>query len=347
MSSVAPSGLLMEQAPPGLRPERLVTLMRRAVSTMSLDLEGATVLTEAATGAYAVTPVLAALGGAAKVNAVTRPTRFGSVDDVLRETRTLAASLGIGHRIVIHERITPNIVEAADIVTNSGHVRPIDADMIASMRPSCVVPLMFESWEVDLGRSDVDLGALRAKRIRYAGTNERHPAIDVFSYLGPMLVKLLHDASIAVYDSRILLICDNPFEPFLVDGLTRMGARVTSHGHFAAENLAEELDAVAVALSPQGSAVLDAKDIQAIADRSPGAVLAQFWGDIPRDVCARFGVPCVPAADPGVGHMGILPSALGPAPVVRLQAGGLKVASILRRPRHLWTDTDRKYVDEC
>ena len=61
------------------------------------------------------------------------------------------------------------------------------------MRPGTVVPLMFEAWEIDLGRHDVDLAALSAHGVRFAGTNERHPAVDVFSYLGPMAVKLLAD----------------------------------------------------------------------------------------------------------------------------------------------------------
>lgn len=314
---------------------------------MSLDLDGARVLTEAATGAYSVTPVLAALGGASRVTALTRSTRFGSLADVERETMALAHLLGVADRIDIRETVTADEVGSADIVTNSGHVRPIDAAMIAAMHSGCVVPLMFEAWEIDLGRDDVDLDALRTQGIRYAGTNERHPAVDVFSYLGPMLVKLLNDAAIAVYDSRILLVCDNPFEPYLTDGLKRSGAIVTTRSSLSYDGLTDDLDAVAIALAPQGKSVVDDADLNAIAQRSPGAVVAQFWGDVPRDACAAAGVPCVPFADPGVGHMGALPSAVGPEPIVRLQAGGLKVASILRRPESTWTAEDREYVDEC
>jgi hypothetical protein len=314
---------------------------------MSLDLDGARVLTEAATGAYAVTPVLAALAGAARVTARTRSTRFGSTADVERETMALAHLLGVADRIEIREEITAEDVHGADIVTNSGHLRPIDAEMVASMHPGCVVPLMFEAWEIDLGRDDVDLDALRTQGIRYAGTNERHPAVDVFSYLGPMLVKLLNDAAVAVYDSRILLVCDNPFEPYLTDGLARSGAAVVSRVSLSHDDLTDDLDAIAIALAPTGTAVLDRGDLDEIARRSPGAVVAQFWGDVPRDACAAAGVPCVPVNDPGAGHMGALPSAVGPEPIVRLQAGGLKVASILRRSESTWTDDDRAYVDEC
>lgn len=315
---------------------------------MSLDLSGATVLTEAATGAYVVTPVLAALGGAGVVNAVTRSTRFGSVDEVAEQTRELADLLGVEDRIAIHrDGLSQELVEAADIVTNSGHVRPIDARIAGWMRPDAVVPLMFEAWEIDMGRDDVDLAALRERGIRYAGTNERHPAVDVFSYLGPMAVKLLTDAAVSAYASRVLVVCDNPFLPYLRDGLERIGAAVTARERFDADDLDAGLDAVIVALTPRDDPVVEESDVAAIAERAPGAVLAQFWGDVPRVWCTDHGVPCVPQEDPGRGHMGVLPSAVGPEPIVRLQAGGLKVAEVLRRDPDTWTDDDRSYLDEC
>ena len=40
-------------------------------------------------------------------------------------------------------------------------------------------------------------------------------------------------------------------------------------------------------------------------------------------------VPVWPEAPPAPGHMAILPSAVGPEPIVRLQAGGLKVGEVL------------------
>lgn len=333
---------------PGLRTSRLLGLVERSLSETRLDLAGARVLTEAATGSYAVTPILAALGGAGHVDAITRSTRFGSVADVTNETMLLAEAAGVADRISIHDHLDARLVGAADIVTNSGHVRPIDDRMVAWMQPGCVVPLMFEAWEIDLGRDDVDLTALDRRGIRYAGTNERHPAVDVFSFLGPMLVKLLNDAAVAVYRSRVLLVCDNPFKPYLERGLERSGADiVASTDAFDASQLTADLDAVVVATKPTASSALSTGDLHQIAARSPGALLAQYWGDISRDDCAQAGVPCVPVRDPGVGHMGVLPSAVGPEPIVRLQAGGLKVGSILRKPSGEWTDDDREYVDEC
>lgn len=331
----------------GLRPERLARLIGRTVDRMEIDLSGAHVLTEAATGAYAVTPVIAALAGAASVTAVTRPTRYGDVSDVISGTMAVAHVVGVADRIAIHEgRPSAAVVALADVITNSGHVRPIDATVVGWMKPSAVVPLMFESWEIDLGRDDVDLDALRARGVRFAGTNERHPEVGVFSFLGPMAVKLLADSAVSAFGARVLVVCDNPFSPYLRDGLVSAGAAVVVRSSLDRADLDEELDVILVALKPGGVPAISRAEIRAISELAPGAIVAQFWGDIPRPWCEEYGVACTPHEDPGVGHMGVLPSAVGPEPIVRLQAGGLKVAQLLRRQPSEWSEADRSYVDE-
>lgn len=332
--------------PAGLHPPRLARIARQAVAECGVDLSGVRVLTEAATGPYVVTPVLAALAGA-EVDAVTRTTRYGTVAEVVRQTLGLAELAGVRDRIRVHEGLTPALVGAADVVTNSGHLRPLDARVVGWMRPDAVVPLMFEAWEIDLGRDDVDLDALRARGVRFAGTNERNPAVGVFGFLGPMAVRLLTDAAVAVRGCRVAVLCDNPFRDYLRDGLTAAGADVTVTDRPAGLELTEDLDAVLVALRPTGRPVLSSADVDRVAALAPTAVLAQFWGDLPREHCYRLGVPVVPAPAPPAGHMGVLPSAVGPEPVVRLQAGGLRVAAVLRTPADTWTDEDRSFVDEC
>lgn len=75
---------------PGLNPRRLIHLMQQAVERCRLDLSGAVVLTEGATGAYVVTPVLSALAGAEHVVALTHSTHHGSVEEVMKQTLDLA-----------------------------------------------------------------------------------------------------------------------------------------------------------------------------------------------------------------------------------------------------------------
>lgn len=343
MTAVASAGPAVR---PGLRTGRLLRLMRGAVEECRLDLSGAVVLTEAATGPYAVTPVLAAMAGAADVVALTRDTRYGTAAEVTRQTLALAEAAGVAGRVTVTTTRRPADISRADVVTNSGHVRPIDEAMISLMKPTAVVPLMFEAWEAEAGRSDLDIPALRARGIAVAGTNERHPAVDVFSYLGLMAVKLLLDAEVPAYRSRIAVLCDNPFLDFVVRGLTSAGAEVT-----AAASLAELLDgpqpdALLVALRPTGGPVLGPAEVAALAARWPGCLVAQYWGDLDRAGLATHRLPVWPAVAPGAGHMGVLPSAVGPDPIVRLQTGGLKVAEVLLRPVARRTARDLEFVDE-
>ncbi|MDI2126739.1 hypothetical protein [Yinghuangia seranimata] len=330
---------------PGFAPERLARLALRAVADLKLDLTGRTVLTEAATGAYAVTPVLASLAGA-RVIAFTRDTRYGTAEEVSFLTGMVGLFAGTRHPIDIVTELLPEHVEAADIVTNSGHLRPIDAAFVARLKPTAVVPLMFEAWEVGLGRDDVDLAALRARGIAFAGTNEHHDLIGVFEHHRAMVGRLMSDCGIAVYGANCVVLCDNPFEPEIVDGLVRAGARVHCAGSLDRVNTPEDVDAVLIALRPGAKPVVGPAEARRIADRWPGAVVVQVWGDVDREALTAYGVPFWPPVGPKPGHMAILPSAVGPEPIVRLQAGGLKVAQILLTRPELRSDEDKEYLDE-
>ncbi|MPZ93373.1 MAG: hypothetical protein GEU96_00395 [Propionibacteriales bacterium] len=320
--------------------------MTRCVSEMRIDLRGSVVLTEAATGPYAVTPVIAALAGAHEVIGITASSRYGSVSDVCEHTMELAAAAGVADRVVVTTESPYSVIGRADVVTNSGHLRPIDRHLVASLKPTAVVPLMFEAWEIQAGRDDLDLEGLRQRGIPVAGTNERHPLVDVFSHLGTMALKLLLDAGTAVFGTRIVLLCDNPFAPYIERGLTAAGARVRSVPSLREAEPDWDPAAVLVALRPQPGPVVSQADAEVLAKRWPHAFVAQFWGDLDRTALDRLGVHYWPRQAPGHGHMAVLPSDVGPEPVVRLQAGGLKVASVLRTPTALRTAFDVEFLDE-
>ena len=325
---------------PGLNMDRLAELVREAIPRCELDLSGSVVLTEAATGAYVVTPIMAALAGADRVYAVTRSTRHGTAEDVALVTRRLAEITGVSDRVELVCEKSPMVVAEADIVTNSGHVRPIDAAMVDLMKPGAVIPLMYEAWEYREG--DVDLAACGRRNIRVTGTNERHQSVDVFSFLGIMAVKLLLDAGVAVYGCRIALLCGNPFEPFIVQGLVAAGATVEVAGSVD-ELDGTTFDAVLVARKPFEAHALQPDDLARIGERWTGAVVAVYWGDVDRAEVAQAGLRAWPEIAPPAGHMGILPSGVGPEPIVRLQSGGLKAAEAMWRHADDPTHPDHAY----
>jgi hypothetical protein len=316
--------------------------MRQSIERCNLQLQNAIVLTEAATGAYAVTPVLAAMSGAEKVFALTHSSRYGTVEQVKAETLQLASIAGVSKSIEFITEKKQDIFAQADIITNSGHVRPINAQMIGWMKPTAVIGLMYEAWEFRL--EDLDLAACRQREIDVVGVNERHPSVDVFSFLGIMAVKLLLDAGIAVYTSNILLLCDNPFSDFIERGLVQAGATVETVNTLTAAPTDKTYDGILVALQPQAEPALSALDAAAIAKYWSGALVAQYWGDIDRSAFLSHNIPLWPEVEPKPGHMGILPSAVGPEPIIRLQTGGLKAAEVIWRKSFQCNDPEMKFV---
>ncbi|MBS7695920.1 MULTISPECIES: hypothetical protein [unclassified Chelatococcus] len=309
-------------------PSRLVTLMRQAITTTGLDLTGLSVLTEAATGAYAVTPVIAAMAGAREVNAVARSSRHGSVGVAHAAVEALAQAAGVSARISLLDHVPEDRLGSVDIVTNSGHLRPLGASLIERLPPTAVIALMFEAWE--FRPDDIAREACRSRGIPIVGVNERHPAVDVFAFLGPLAAALLRDAGVTLAGSRIAVICDNPFGLYLLQGL----ADVDSFAWLfpdVRDMFAADWDAVVVALRPSASMRLDEHDARHLAELAPEACIAQFWGDIDRAAFADAGLTVWPRQAPRPGHMGILLSALGPEPIVRLQTGGLRAAEWIRR----------------
>jgi hypothetical protein len=315
--------------------------MRTAINDCALDLSGLTVLTEAANGPYVVTPVLAAMAGA-DVHAVAAATSYASAGELRMITGELANLAGVAGQITFADGKQDARVAVADIVTNSGQVRPIDARMISLMKPGAVIPLMYESWEYR--HSDLDLDACRAHGIPVAGTNEQHPAVNVFSYLGQMAIKELHDAGIAVRGCRIAVLCGNGFEPYIVQELRGNGAEVVVATELTAGVADPFLDAVLVALLPGNGAGITAEHAVLLRTLAPDAVVVQYWGDVDRAALAAEGVPAWPVPEPKRGHMGILPSAVGPEAIVRLQAGGLKVGQVLARGVENASDEELAFI---
>ena len=106
--------------------------MRSSVDRTGLDLRGMTILTEAATGAYGVTAPLAALAGAQRVIAVGRSSSHGSAAQAAEWTLKLACVCGVADRVSVLDDV-PDNCQAIDIVTNSGHLRPLDANLISRL----------------------------------------------------------------------------------------------------------------------------------------------------------------------------------------------------------------------
>lgn len=323
--------------------------IEEAVKRLELDLAGKVVLTEAATGAYIVTPVLAALAGA-EVYAFTKSTRYGTVEEVKKNTTDLLAEFGDRDlKLTVIDKLTPEIIAKADIITNSGHLRPLDSTKLQYAKDNVVIPLMYEAWE--WRDADLDIEHCKKRGIVVGATNERHPGVDVFNYLGDMALKMIFDAGMCPYKNKFILVCNNDFGPFIAKVVSRVcealavcdteanrhkydGMDIDWIGNFPDIDIPEKYrnsEAVIFTAYPFDKSWIGDENlpipVRKISEGAPGALLLRYAGDIDESYCSdRVGFY---PAHVHSGHMGILPSAIGNDPITRLQSGGLKVGELL------------------
>ena len=327
----------------------LIDKLVRQAKALQLDLKGKTVLTEAATGAYIVTPVLAAIAGA-KVYAYSKTTRYGKVEDVFSATRELAGQF-TDFPLDLHltDKLSTGIISQADIITNSGHLRPLNETLLRHAKNGLVIPLMYEAWE--WRDADMDIGYIRKRGFKVGATNERHPDVDVFSYLGDMALKQIFDAGLCPYKNRYILLCNNDFGPYIAKVLAAvcegLGVidldenkgrynldQVDWIGGFPVVNIpetykyAEAILFTAYPFDHNWIGENTAISIQEIRSQLADPFLLRYAGDVDESVLKNEGLRCFPEHVHS-GHMGILPSAIGYDPIIRLQSGGLKAAELL------------------
>ena len=330
--------------------------IQRAAEQLALNLKGKVVLTEAATGAYAVTPILAALAGA-EVYAYTKTTRYGTVEQVSELTHSLANQFGLGHKITVIDKLTPEIIGQADIITNSGHLRPLDKQLLQYAKKGAVIPLMYEAWE--RRDADLDLYYCREQNILLGATNERHPDVDVFNYLGDMALKMIFDAGECPYNNKFLLICNNDFGPYIAKVLSKVVSHLGVCDEASRQKDYEGMNIDWIGNFPDFAIPEDYRDATVIFTAHPfekswigdegepigtskitsqlnAPLILRYAGDINEDSCKgkfKFHPEHVSS-----GHMGILPSAIGYDPIIRLQAGGLKAGELLLKKESHYRD---------
>jgi hypothetical protein len=298
----------------------VVSTIGDVVARMRLDLSGLVVFTEAASGPYLGVPLLAAAAGARRVHAVAADNRWHRADDVIAETRAAAEALGL-EGLVLARTKEPAALGEADIVTNTGAVRPIDAATVAQLKPTAVVPLMWEAWE--LRPDEVDVAACRRAGVLVLGTDECTEWFDMRPYMADLGLKLLGELGVEPSGSSVLVLGRQPLIGGAIEaGLRAAGATVTwvdGGGPYPSERY----DAVIVA-----EHVL--RDPLPLEPTAPVGVVA---GNVDAEALRAAGVRVVPDVIAPPGTMSYQPAVLGPRPVLELTGAGLKVGEVAARAR--------------
>lgn len=325
---------------------RAAQVVRRMIGEFRLDLKGLTVLTEAASGAYLYTPILAALAGAQRVYAVARDSRFGAKEEIAAATQAEAQHLGMAERLEVVFTKDRETVSRADIVTNTGNLRPIDAAMVGWMKPTAAIPLMWEPWELRPG--EIDLEACRTHGIPVMGTDETRAPNDLFKVPGLLALKMLFELGLEGYKTRVLLLGGGKLGRAIRDDLSHHGAVVSWFAR--SEKDAQSYEALSAFWDQHGTGVdalivaehgdpalligagglLDASQLHA---GNPDLRIGCFAGNIAPGHIRAAGLTVFPADISPYGHMSYQSYHLGILPVLQLYAAGLKVGEALARAR--------------
>lgn len=189
-----------------MKSQNLKKKIIQSINKFNLDLNNKTVLTEAATGNYVVTPVIAAVAGA-DVIAFTRDSRYGSVKDVLCQTEQLSNVFHVKDKIKITTDLNHIPLDSIDVLTNTGFLRPINAELIDRLSSCCVIPLMYEPWE--FRKEDLDLDACAKKGIKVYGTDENDPRLKTMDYIGYIILYFLLNEKISPLSQPHILLLGN------------------------------------------------------------------------------------------------------------------------------------------
>jgi hypothetical protein len=316
----------------------LASRIEAAVKKIGLDLRGQRVLSEAASGPYIATAILAAVAGAEHVTACTRDSRWGSADEITRSTVELADHFGVADRIEVSTRPAATMAEGADVVTNLGFVRPITRALVGQLPAHAAIALMWEPWE--FRDEDIDLAACREYGIPIVATNEHHPHLATFKAVGMLALKLLLERQCEVTGLELLVVGSDPFGQACSDLLRAVGANVTllnpqgGWPNDGVESAFERADAVVVVehryqveLFGPSTASL----VELLARRS--IPLVHICGNVDADYLSVRGIQKHPAQVVSHGFMTVTTAYVGAKPVIDLHTAGLHVASIVARER--------------
>ena len=315
---------------------RVKRLIESAISDFALDLKGMSVLTEAASGVFVVTPLIAALSGADKVIAVTKDSYFGLASEIKEYTENWAKNFGVADRIKVSCQPSYMHAQSVDLVTNLGFVRPIDKIFIDRLPVSSAISLMWETWE--FRKEDIDLETCRKRRIPVLGTNEKDHRLNIFRYVGLLAVKLLFEAGVEVFKSNVLLIGSGHFgketkkvlqlngcNPVHIDPCENWLEKIKGLKH-----IIKSLDAI-VLVEHKVRFPLLGGDTGILLDWlvGTGIRVIHVCGNIDYKGLEELNIKKYPPRKVDFGYMTVTTDYVGPRPVIDLHTAGLKVGEAL------------------
>jgi hypothetical protein len=326
---------------------RGIRIAEEYINSLGLDLSDLVILTEAGSGHYIYSPLIALLSNAKKVIVISPDSKWATHNE--KKQRILGymdkLRLEVNRIDILKDRKEP-IRDKIDIFLNLGFVRPIDEIILSYASEKAVVAYMCESWEWRNG--DVDRDACRIKSIPIVGVNENFSGFNIFESCSQLLLKMLFDAGQEVANCKYIVIGDKRFGEIAYKALQANNA--TCFLLHSANKITIDIlrlsDAIITADYVNTDNILAGikwtpKQIKEI---NPNLEIIQFAGHIDVADYIEVGICVHPAYALPPQRMVQTLAHLGPRPVIGLHCLGIKAAEVVYK-KNMSNIIDVKFSD--
>lgn len=312
-----------------------IAYIRSVIQLLNLNLEGLTVLTEIGSSYYFYTPFIAALSGAKKVFAWTGTNSYFECNELVSQAVQLTQQLNLEHIIEfsVNEKPVTHIQEA-DVITNSGFLRPLDADFLAHCKKTVSISLMFEAWEIR--ESDIDIKFCIENGLQVGGIWENHPKLGVFESVGHLAIKLAMEAGHEIYQNQIIIWSDDDFGTVTEKYFNQLNPKKvikTLDRQTVLENLAQT-DFIyfcsnhekRTILGNDSDAIFTWKELKEL---NPSISIVHLYGKFDLKTIGNENIQVYPEQNGRAEYMSKTLTYLGMKPTLNLLVGGMKVGEEL------------------
>jgi len=221
--------------------------------------------------------------------------------------------------------------------------------MISCLKPTAVISLMWETWE--LRPEELDLQYCREREILVMGTNEHHHSLNLFRSIGFKTCKLLFDAGFSVYSDKFLLVSSGDYGDSIADffmnnevlfdrvvlnnNVSQAQKKLIKAHDVILQNL-KDYDAIIIAELYNNSEIISEKGIIPTEDLkkdNPLAKIIYICGVVDKNDILRNDLTIYPETTRSFGYITISADYLGWKPVLELNTAGLKVGEAMAKGR--------------
>jgi hypothetical protein len=299
------------------------------IDKIGLDLSELNVLTEVGSNSYTYLPLIASISGA-NVTAWCNDSKFGVADEIILEAKNAIKIWDCKGPIIFRSNDRNfDDIQKADIITNSGMLRPLDSQFLSFVKTNSVISLMFESWE--LRSTDIDLNFCKEKGIKVSGVSENNAIMNIFEYAGILACKLILNSGIEIFQSKILIWSSDEFGEVAKKWISKLLPKniIICNETEKFYHYLEDIDLVYFCdylddrpyFGPTGFL-----DLEIISRINSTVTFCHLYGNISKSECNKYGINLFPNKDGYNKVMSETLSFVGPEPVIQLLVAGLKAA---------------------